>query len=112
MDQNLWKYIKKFLVKTGYYDLFVMAQYFLESDEYFQRGIDLFKTEFIGMGHTEEEFEAMKESMLAFSFDGYETIDVVPPNEQEETEEDQDGELSGTQELSGQNEQVENAENA
>ena len=45
----------------------------------------------------------MKESMLAFSFDGYETIDVVPPNRQEETEEDQADELSGKTELSGDN---------
>lgn len=35
MEQNIWTDVKEFLKKVGYYDLFVMAQYFLDTDDYF-----------------------------------------------------------------------------
>lgn len=30
--QGIWSTVKQFLEQAGYYDLFVMAQYFLEND--------------------------------------------------------------------------------
>lgn len=94
MDRKLWNFIKKFLTKTGYYDLFVMAQYFLESDEYFKRGIAAFKEEFVKMGHTEEEYNTLVENMCNFALDGYETIDVpVLSSDQNEFQEDQSNDL-------------------
>ena len=74
MDQQLWKDVKEFLEKTGYYDLFVMAQYFLDTDEYFQRGIDAFKQAYASEQHPLEELEDTIEAMLNFAFDGYETV--------------------------------------
>jgi hypothetical protein len=35
MEQGIWNDVKGFLEKIGYYDLFVMAQYFLDTDDYF-----------------------------------------------------------------------------
>lgn len=74
MDQQLWEDVKKFLERTGYYDLFVMAQYFLDTDEYFQRGIDAFKQAYASEQHPIKELEDTVEAMLNFAFDGYEIV--------------------------------------
>lgn len=35
IEQRLWTDVKAYLEKIGYYDLFVMAQYFLDTDDYY-----------------------------------------------------------------------------
>lgn len=72
MQQNLWADVKAFLEKIGYYDLFVMAQYFLETDEYFQQGINLFKQAMIDKGTAEDVVQHMIDEMKDFAFDGFE----------------------------------------
>lgn len=75
MEQDIWTDVKEFLEKTGYYDLFVMAQYFLDTDEYYQKGIQMFKDAYVDERHTAEDIDAMVESMENFAFDGYEILD-------------------------------------
>lgn len=74
MEQGIWNDVKEFLEKIGYYDLFVMAQYFLDTDDYFQRGIAMFKDAYTDVNHPKEEIESLVETMLNFSFDGYEIL--------------------------------------
>ena len=74
MEQNIWEKVKRFLQHIGYYDLFVMAQYFLDTDDYFQQGISMFKQQYIDDGGTTEEIDSLIETMLNFAFDGYEII--------------------------------------
>lgn len=74
MEQGIWNDVKEFLEKIGYYDLFVMAQYFLDTDDYFQRGIAMFKDAYADVNHSKEEIESLIETMLGFSFDGYEIL--------------------------------------
>lgn len=75
MEQNIWTDVKEFLEKFGYYDLFVMAQYFLDTDDYFQKGINAFLDGYADENHPREELETLVETMLNFAFDGYEIID-------------------------------------
>ena len=42
MEQGIWDELKAFLEETGYYDLFVMAVFFLENDKFFMRGLQAF----------------------------------------------------------------------
>ena len=74
MQQDIWEKVKLFLEHIGYYDLFVMAQYFLDTDDYFQKGISMFKQQYIEDGGTAEEVDSLVETMLNFAFDGYEII--------------------------------------
>ena len=74
MQQNIWEKVKRFLEHIGYYDLFVMAQYFLDTDDYFQQGISMFKQQYIEDGGTAEEIDSLVETMLNFAFDGYEIL--------------------------------------
>ena len=74
MQQNIWEKVKRFLEHIGYYDLFVMAQYFLDTDDYFQQGISMFKQQYIEDGGTAEEIDSLVQTMLNFAFDGYEII--------------------------------------
>lgn len=74
MEQGIWRDVKAFLEKTEYYDLFVMAQYFLDTDDYFQRGIQMFLDSYSDPEHPREELEVLVETMLNFAFDGYEII--------------------------------------
>ena len=74
MQQDIWEKVKKFLEHVGYYDLFVMAQYFLDTDDYFQQGISMFKQQYIEDGGTAEEIDSLVETMLNFAFDGYEIL--------------------------------------
>jgi len=43
MEQGIWDELKSFLEETGYYDLFVMAVFFLENDKFFMRGLQAFQ---------------------------------------------------------------------
>ena len=83
MQQNIWEKVKGFLEHVGYYDLFVMAQYFLDTDDYFQQGISMFKQQYIADGGTAEEIDSLVQTMLNFAFDGYEILN-------EDTEEELD----------------------
>lgn len=74
MQQNIWEKVKGFLEHIGYYDLFVMAQYFLDTDDYFQQGISMFKQQYIEDGGTAEEIDSLVQTMLNFAFDGYEIL--------------------------------------
>ena len=74
MQQDIWEKVKRFLEHIGYYDLFVMAQYFLDTDDYFQQGISMFKQQYIEDGGTAEEVDSLVETMLNFAFDGYEIL--------------------------------------
>ena len=74
MEQDIWEKVKRFLQHIGYYDLFVMAQYFLDTDDYFRQGISMFKQQYIDDGGTTEEIDSLIETMLNFAFDGYEII--------------------------------------
>lgn len=74
MDQGIWKDVKAFLEESGYYDLFVMAQYFLDTDDYFQRGVEMFLDSYSKDDYTREELKQMIEVMLNFAFDGYEIL--------------------------------------
>ena len=74
MEQGIWNDVKEFLEKIGYYDLFVMAQYFLDTDDYFQRGIAMFEDAYADANRSKEEIESLVETMLNFAFDGYEIL--------------------------------------
>ena len=74
MDQGIWKDVKAFLEESGYYDLFVMAQYFLDTDDYFQRGVEMFLDSYSKDDYTREDLKQMIEVMLNFAFDGYEIL--------------------------------------
>lgn len=76
IEQNIWKDVKEYLEKIGYYDLFVMAQYFLESDEYFIKGIESFKEARVDTEVTLEMLDEMIKNMLDFAFDGYEHVEI------------------------------------
>ena len=76
MEQGIWNDVKEFLEKIGYYDLFVMAQYFLDTDDYFQRGIAMFEDAYADANRSKEEIESLVETMLNFAFDGYEQVEV------------------------------------
>lgn len=76
IEQNIWKDVKEYLEKIGYYDLFVMAQYFLESDEYFIKGIESFKEARVDTEVTSEMLDEMIKNMLDFAFDGYEHVEI------------------------------------
>lgn len=65
--------MKAYLEKIDYYDLFVMAQYFLENDEYFTKGVEQFKEAF---REEIENVDELVEQMQAFAEDGYETVEV------------------------------------
>lgn len=73
MDAGLWDDVKEFLQEVGYYDLFVMAQYFLDMDEYFQRGISAFRKHAVeDLGQEDDTVDQMVKDMLEKSQDGFE----------------------------------------
>ena len=75
IENNIWQDVKEYLEKIGYYDLFVMAVYFLETDEYFTKGLQMFKESRADANLPMEELDKMIEQMLSFAHDGYVTID-------------------------------------
>ena len=72
MNVGLWNSIKEWLQEIGYYDLFVMAQYFLSSDQYFVQAIQMFKEKFrdVVEGEMAQDIDELIDNMLEFSFDG------------------------------------------
>lgn len=71
IDKKIWPSVKAYLEEIGYYDLFVMAQYFLENDQYFVSGIEMFKTQFADQI---EDMESIVQQMLQYAEDGFETV--------------------------------------
>lgn len=76
IENKIWQDVKEYLEKIGYYDLFVMAQYFLETDEYFVKGLEMFKEARADGEITAEMLDEMIKNMLDFAFDGYEHIKI------------------------------------
>lgn len=73
IEQNIWADVKEYLEAIGYYDLFVMAQYFLDTDDYFKRGIKMF-TDMYKEKMPDVDVDSLVEVMLNFAFDGYEIL--------------------------------------
>lgn len=71
IDKQIWPSVKTYLEEIGYYDLFVMAQYFLENDPYFVRGVQMFKTQF---AEQIEDMDTTIQQMLQYAEDGFETV--------------------------------------
>lgn len=83
MEQGIWDELKAFLEETGYYDLFVMAVFFLENDKFFARGLQAFQQHKAQEeGHDSQALQEMIDQALAYAFDSYEVVDV----EQEENQ--------------------------
>lgn len=72
MDCGLWNIVKAKLEELGYYDLFVMAQYFTNDDKNFIKGIDIFK-EFLK--DKVEDVDKLIIQALTFAFDREEIIE-------------------------------------
>lgn len=77
MEQGIWDELKAFLEETGYYDLFVMAVFFLENDKFFMRGLQAFQQH----KAQDPEYDAdvlqkLIQQALAYAFDSYETVPV------------------------------------
>lgn len=75
IENNIWQDVKEYLEKIGYYDLFVMAVYFLETDEYFVKGLESFKQAYIDENRSEQEIDMLIENMKKFAHDGYVIVD-------------------------------------
>ena len=83
MEQGIWDELKAFLESTGYYDLFVMAVFFLENDKFFTRGLQAFQQyKAQEEGHDAQALQEMIDQALTYAFDSYETV----PVEQEESQ--------------------------
>lgn len=77
MEQGIWDELKAFLEETGYYDLFVMAVFFLENDKFFMRGLQAFQQHKAQEeGYDAQELQEMIDQALQYSFDNYETVPV------------------------------------
>jgi hypothetical protein len=48
-----------------------MAQYFLETDEYFVKGLESFKQAYIDENRSEQDIDMLIENMKNFAHDGY-----------------------------------------
>ena len=55
MARGIWANLKSYIEKLGYYDLFVMAQIFLENDKFFMQGLDAYKQLKISEGMDPDE---------------------------------------------------------
>ena len=75
MERGIWSNLKSYIEKLGYYDLFVMAQIFLENDTFFMQGLNAYKQLKISEGMDPEEIQALIDAALDAAFDGYETIE-------------------------------------
>lgn len=77
MEQGIWDELKSFLEETGYYDLFVMAVFFLENDKFFMRGLQAFQQHKAEEpDHDSAALQEMITQALAYAFDSYETVPV------------------------------------
>lgn len=77
MEKGIWQELKTFLDGTGYYDLFVMAVFFLENDKFFMQGLQAFRQH----KAQDPEYDAdvlqkLIQQALAYAFDSYETVPV------------------------------------
>lgn len=74
IEMGIWNEVKSYLEKIGYYDLFVMAQYFLESDEYFMNGLQMYTEAMVANGSSKDDIESLIENMKNFAYDGDVTV--------------------------------------
>ena len=85
MEKGIWRELKAFLERLGYYDLFVMAMVFLENDKFFKRGLQAFKTHKVQEeGYDAQELQELINQALAYAFDAYETVEVEDDEQQVE----------------------------
>lgn len=84
MVRGIWANLKSYIEKLGYYDLFVMAQIFLENDKFFMQGLDAYKQLKISEGMDPEEIQALIDAALDAAFDGYEMVEAEEESEQVE----------------------------
>lgn len=84
MQKKIWTDLKSFLENRGYYDLFVMAVYFLENDKFFLQGLQAFKDyKTQDPEYDAETLNRLISQALLYSFDGMQDV----PIEQNESEE-------------------------
>ena len=74
IEMGIWESVKSYLEKIGYYDLFVMATFFLESDEYFNKGLQMYVEAMIAIGQSKDDIESLIENMKNFAYDGDVTV--------------------------------------
>lgn len=75
IEQGIWEQVKEYLIKIGFYDLFVMAQFFLETDEYFVKGLQMYAQSAVDENTTEDDVNDLIEKMKNFAHDGYVILD-------------------------------------
>lgn len=75
IEQGIWEQVKEYLTKIGFYDLFIMAQFFLETDEYFVKGLQMFADAAVDANTSKEDIEELIETMKNFAHDGYIYLD-------------------------------------
>lgn len=76
MERGVWQELKAFIEQLGYYDLFLMAQVFLENDKFFMGGLNAYKQMKIEGGADPEQIQATIDAGLDYAFDAYEMVDV------------------------------------
>ena len=54
--------------------LFVMATFFLESDEYFNKGLQMYMEAMVASGSSKDDIESLIENMKNFAYDGDVTV--------------------------------------
>lgn len=74
IEMGIWNSVKEYLEKIGYYDLFVMATFFLESDEYFNKGLQMYMEAMVTSGSSKDDIESLIENMKNFAYDGDVTV--------------------------------------
>ena len=85
IEQGIWNELKSFLEKTGYYDLFVMAVYFLENDKFFMMGLQAFQqNKAQEPGYDSTAFQHMIDLALQYAFDSYEVVQAEQEHQTEE----------------------------
>ena len=70
IEMGIWNSVKEYLEKIGYYDLFVMATFFLETDEYFTKGLQMYMEAMVANGSSKDDIESLIENMKNFAYDG------------------------------------------
>lgn len=77
MEKGIWQELKTFLEGTGYYDLFVMAVFFLENDKFFMQGLQAFRQHKAqDLEYDADALQKLIQQALAYAFDSYETVPV------------------------------------
>ena len=85
MEQGIWDELKAFLESTGYYDLFVMAVFFLENDKFFMRGLQAFQQHKAQEeGYDSQALQEMIDQALTYAFDSYEAVPVEQMESQQQ----------------------------